>query len=75
LSQNSANGNSSQNSGNAFKGDRFIPFRGIQDNYFEEFILSNDLYNKDSRKDEGGAVAITSGNSNNGSSTNVPESN
>jgi hypothetical protein len=51
LSQSSANGNSSRSSSNAFKGDRFIPFRGIQDNYFEEFIINNDFY-KDSKVQE-----------------------
>lgn len=28
----------------AFKGDRFIPFRGTTDNFMEEFIINNDVY-------------------------------
>lgn len=39
----------SRSNSNAFKGDRFIPFRGTQDNFFEEFIMNNDLY-KDQKK-------------------------
>jgi hypothetical protein len=30
-----------------FKGDRFIPFRGTQDKFMEEFIINNCLYSKD----------------------------
>jgi hypothetical protein len=43
-SQASGKGSNSRSSSNTFKGDRFIPFRGTTDNYFEEFIMNNDLY-------------------------------
>lgn len=43
-SQDSCTGQDSRSSSNAFKGDRFIPFRGTQDNFFEEFIMNNDPY-------------------------------
>jgi hypothetical protein len=36
-----------RNSSNAFKGDRFIPYRGIDDNYMEEYMISNDIYGRD----------------------------
>ena len=42
---------SSRSSSNAFKGDRFIPFRGTQDNFgFEEFIMNNDPYKEQKKK-------------------------
>ena len=43
----------SRSSSNAqYKGDRFIPFRGTTDNYFEEFIINNELYKEKEKKQE-----------------------
>ena len=39
----------SRSNSKMFKGDRFIPFRGTQDHYMEEFIISNHLYQKDNK--------------------------
>lgn len=44
---------SSRSSSNNIKADRFIPFRGTQENFFEEFIMNNDIFNdnkKNSKK-------------------------
>ena len=45
MSGESCTGNSSRSSSNNVKADRFIPFRGTSDNFFEEFIISNDPFN------------------------------
>lgn len=41
---------SSRSSSNNFKPDRFIPFRGTQENFFEEFIMNNDPFNDNKKK-------------------------
>lgn len=71
LSQSSANGNSSRSSSNAFKGDRFIPFRGVQDNYFEEFIINNDFY-KDNKVQEAAPQLTNNGNTNTQTNNDTP---
>jgi hypothetical protein len=50
MSGDSCTGNSSRSSSNNYKADRFIPFRGTQDNFFEEYIINNELYNEAKRK-------------------------
>lgn len=41
---------SSRSSSNNFKPDRFIPSRGTQENFFEEFIMNNDVFNENKLK-------------------------
>mmetsp|Transcript_16852 Transcript_16852/g.16101 ORF Transcript_16852/g.16101 Transcript_16852/m.16101 type:complete len:131 (+) Transcript_16852:376-768(+) len=36
----------------AFKGDRFIPFRGTQEHYFEEYMLTNDTQKENKQKSQ-----------------------
>lgn len=50
MSGDSCTGNSSRSSSNNYKPDRFIPFRGTQDNFFEEYIMNNDLFNENKKK-------------------------
>jgi hypothetical protein len=49
---NQANGGGRRSSSRAggFKGDRFIPFRGIENNFVEEFIISSEVYTKDNKQ-------------------------
>ena len=35
-----------------FKGDRFIPFRGIENHFVEEYQICNEIYNKENSKKE-----------------------
>lgn len=47
--------------------DRFIPFRGTQENFFEEFIINNDPFNenkKRSRKISDDTASVNNGNIN-----------
>ena len=46
----SCKANSSRSSSNNLKVDRFIPFRGTQDNTFEEFIINNDPFHDNKKK-------------------------
>jgi hypothetical protein len=46
----SCKANSSRSSSNNLKADRFIPFRGTQENFFEEFIINNDPFNDNKKK-------------------------
>jgi hypothetical protein len=50
MSGDSCTGNSSRSSSNNYKADRFIPFRGTQDNFFEEYIMNNDLFHENKKK-------------------------
>jgi hypothetical protein len=50
MSGDSCTGNSSRSSSNNYKADRFIPFRGTQDNFFEEYIMNNDLFHETKKK-------------------------
>jgi len=50
VSGDSCAGNSSRSSSNNVKADRFIPFRGNHENFFEEFIINNDPFNETKKK-------------------------
>lgn len=39
----------SRSNSNAFKGDRFIPFRGTQDNFMEEYIMNFESSTRDQK--------------------------
>lgn len=46
----SCTGKSSRSSSNNYKADRFIPLRGTQENFFEEFIMNNDPFGDNKKK-------------------------
>ncbi|CDW78802.1 anaphase-promoting complex subunit cdc20-like [Stylonychia lemnae] len=55
MSGDSCTDKSSRSSSNNYKADRFIPFRGTQDNFFEEFIMNNDPFNETKKKKRQGS--------------------
>jgi hypothetical protein len=61
------NGSKSRSSSNAYKGDRFIPFRGTQENFFEEFMINNEVQ-RESKRNKTNAE-------NNSEQVNIPTSN
>jgi len=50
MSGDSCTDKSSRSSSNNYKADRFIPFRGTQENFFEEYIINNDPFNENKKK-------------------------
>ncbi len=64
------NESKSRSSSNAYKGDRFIPFRGTQDNFFEEFIINNEIQ-KESKKSKNNLVPNTENNNQTNQTDNI----
>ena len=50
--------NSSRSSSNNYKADRFIPFRGTQENFFEEFMMNNDPFHESKKRSRKSAMEV-----------------